>query len=188
MKSHEVLESIDPDPFTIASTFFGAAALVLQFIQVRQASPGNPPSAANKISTLEELDSQVEHTSATGNKLLRTIDRGAKNADQDFYDTPYRVGSMICLDAEYHGQMQGHLADMYAALANTSRWINHIIGSNPVTAASIGRRLGKTLVGTDLQLNRIMQEGLSNRQAVEEGKAALRALHDAIQAELDSRN
>lgn len=182
--------AVDPDPFTIASTFFGAAALILQFIQVRQGAAPNSPStdAANREQMLSALDTQIDNFDRKGNQILRTIERGSSDAEAQFYDSPFRVGNTLYLEVQRHHIFQGELADLCATLANTSRWINHIIGYDPALAYRLGDHLQEDLGEFAASLNRILADGSPNRRAVEEGRAALRALHAAIEKELGYRN
>lgn len=65
---------VDPDPFTIASTFIAAAALILQFLQVRQANNPQQTSASNRAQILDHIEQEVQNTLTKSDRLIRTIE------------------------------------------------------------------------------------------------------------------
>lgn len=182
-------QPVDPDPFTVASTFIAAAALVLQFLQMRQTSAAVTTNRANREKILDQLEAQVQNTLTKSERVVRSIERGTQNSDFEFFDSPYRVAaSTLLLEKSHHSQFQTALSEQYAALANISLWINHTIHQDEALAARIGAHMASPLSETAAHINKILAEGRSNREAIEQGKIALRALQQAIEEELRQGN
>lgn len=183
-------QRIDPDPFTIASAFFAAGSFILQLVQVRQAAQVNSTrtDSNNREVMLTALEKELESFNGTGERLLKAVDRAAADVERELYDLPYRVGNILLLEASRHQQVSTELANLYGVLSNVSRWINHIIGQDATLANKLGEYLERDIGDFASVLNKIMAEGLPNRRAIQEGKAALRSLQSAIENELGNRN
>lgn len=186
---------IDPDPFVVATVSMAAAALVLQLVQTWRALSPTPPAVAVNVQVspiaamiLNQLEDSVAKMQADLKALHRSIDRGSRASDAEFYDSPYRVAATsLNLDQSTHIQFQPQLGTAFGTLGTLSSWINHIIRDNPEAAARLGSRISGGLDGTARVLNEAMAKGSPNRVVIAEAKLALEALAKAIEAELDDR-
>ena len=180
---------VDPDPFTIANTFMQAAALVLQFVQMKQAQqPSHGQLPAPSAQSLGELESHSGLCIQKGNQVLRIVERGSPDAESQFYDREFRTGRSLMLDSPSHILFRTELAQFMSTVANTGTWVNHVIHMDPALAGRLGARLDQSLGDMAHRLNRIMENGLPNREAVQAAKETLTALANAIEAELGHRN
>lgn len=179
----------DPDPYTVASTFITAAAFVLQFVQFWQSRPKGPPSAPSPgHGNIYHLEEACEKSQSQGKRLLRLMEQGSRDVDSEFYDQPYRIGGTMYLETGALLQFRHGLGDLMNVVSHVGMWVNHIIADEPELAARIGARLNDGLDGMVNHLNRILAEGLPNREAVQSAKAVLAALHDAIEKEVHGGN
>ncbi|HEX7822665.1 MAG TPA: hypothetical protein VF463_18840 [Sphingobium sp.] len=186
VKSHKL---VDPDPFTIAGTFMTLAALVLQFVQVRQgASSGKTTPHAVRDQNLGNLDDQCSTCEDAAKKLLRSIERGSRDVDAELYNRPHRVGYKLELDQASHSMFRHNFAQFMTTVGGVSMWINHIIAEDTHLAGRLGDHLHGSLGDLAASLNQVLEQGRANREAIHAGKQALIALHDAIEAELGKGN
>ena len=179
---------VDPDPFTIANTFMQAAALILQFVQLKNAQPGPVQLPAPVVQSVGELETHADQCIRKGHQLLRIVERGTANADVEFYDQEFRTGHSLMLDMPSHMLFKQELSMFMTTVANTGHWVNHIIEMDPALAGRLGASLNQSLGDMAHRLNRIMEKGLPNREAVQAAKETLAALANAIEAELGNRN
>lgn len=180
---------IDPDPFTIANTFMQAAALVLQLVQMKNAQQiGMPHLSAPSAQGLGQLENQSAQCIQKGNQLLRIVERGSPDADNQFYDQAFRLGQSLVLDTPSHMLFQSELGVFMTTVANTGQWVNHVIAMDPALAGRLGARLDDSLGDMVQRLNEIMEKGLPNREAIQAAKQTLGALAKAIESELDGKN
>jgi hypothetical protein len=187
MSTHSC-DPVDPDPFTIAQTLFGAAALVLQLLAMRKDKPSDsnysPPSQ-----NLLHLETAVDNMRAKSQKILRTLDHGVRDVDGSFYDRPFRVGTApMMLDYASHQIFSKELMELSTVAGQMGSWINHVIANEPELASRLGARLHQNLGDIVDRLNTIMEKGLPNREAVQAEKEAIDALSTAIESELRRRN
>lgn len=181
---------VDPDPFTIATVSMTAAALVLQLLQTWKAfSPAPPAPNAGALSVrtsnLGQLEQSVEKLEADLRQIHRTIDRGSRNSNAEFFDAPYRLATTsLNLDHASHQQLQHQLGTGLGDLGNVSQWINHVIRDDPDLAVRLGGRIAGGLENTAEILNGVMAEGGPNRVVIAEARQALELLAKAIEFEI----
>lgn len=179
---------VDPDPYTIAQTFFGAAAFVVQLLSMRNSTPP-PPNSFQLSENLLHLETALGSFQLKSRKIVRTLERGVHDVDRNFYDRPYRVGtSPMMMDMASHQQFRTDLLELTTVAGQLGIWINTIIANEPVLAARLGERLHQDLGGIVDRLNDIMQKGLPNREAIQAERETIDALASAIEAELRGQN
>lgn len=178
---------VDPDPFTIAQTFFGAASLILQLVQLRGQNSSLPP-APSEAADLGNLENYMSQCEQKGKQLLRTIEHNVADPDSNFYGRPFRVGSSMMMQPAGHSQFKVHLAEFMTVISNSGLWINHVIENDPALAGRLGMRLHSSLGEIADRLNAILEQGLPNREAIQAAKEILSALGDAIETEYRSQN
>jgi len=180
---------IDPDPFTIACAYLAGAAIVLQCVQIWQThhyGKAHAPAPSRALSRSETdringLEAELEAMRRHLRALTRAIERGSANADQQYYDSKFRVGEQVMLiDVSFHQQVTNDLGHAYARTGNMSIWLNSIIGQDPALASRIGKALDAKVPGAAKQLNKLIADGAPNRTVIVEATRVLDALEEVI--------
>lgn len=169
---------IDPDPFVIAQVWLAAAAVILQIAQFARDTPANsiptglPEGHPLGDMVVNNLQIEVERLRNALNKAKRAIERGARDADREFYDVKFRLGmGPLKLEMHQHQEFSQNLALALAALSNMSLWINNLLAHHPHHALKVGERMVACLEEATTRLNDLMAKGAPNRDVIfEAGK------------------
>jgi hypothetical protein len=182
---------IDPDPYSVIACWIAAAALVLQFVDfVRDRQP--PAVAAQVLPNairLDELENSLEEVERNFELLMRTIERGSKNPDGEFFDAEFGIGrASLKLEQSRHGTFSSQLADTLSKLSALSLWSNHIIGKQPDAASILGHAIMADLSLASDRLNGLMRVGAKNRELISECRHVIATLRLALNALLQPRS
>lgn len=183
-------EYIDPDPYTVVACWIAAASLALQFVDFARNVQHNPPSISQSTAittNLEQLENSLEEIERLFDLLIRTIERGSRHADSEFFEAEFGIGkSSLLLESSRHSAFSTQLADTFGKLSALSLWANHVIGNQPDAAALLGQAIMADLSHASDRLNGLMRTGAKNREMIAECRMVIETLRLALNVILKS--
>ncbi|MRX33205.1 hypothetical protein [Aminobacter sp. MDW-2] len=185
-------EFIDPDPYTVVACWIAAASFALQFVDFVRNLDEQPPAiaqAAGSITPLEKLESSLEEVERHFELLVRTIERGSKDSDGEFFNVEFGIGkASLKLESSRHDAFSTQLAETFAKVSALSLWSNHVIGKLPNAAAILGNSVLAELSVSSERLNNLMRSGARNRELIVECRITIETLRLAVNTMLKSRS
>jgi len=169
-------EFIDPDPFTIMSLLLSGVGVLLQFVQVHKSNavaqePSNFSITPNRETNLTHLSDALTDARRMLDRVIKEIDRGSNNPDEEFYETKFGLSlGIMKLELTHHKLFQNNLAQLFTKMGALSTWSNNIIGNDDELANELGQMITTKCNEAHIQLNQMIQSGATNGQILAEAK------------------
>lgn len=182
------LSYVDPDPFVVASLLISVAALALQFIQTVKAcqKPDEPRETGSsrlssiEITQIENLQTELAQARSHIRSVTRSVERGSRNSDQEFYDAKFELSATSLVLSHEHHQIYGsNLGQAYSRVGNVAIWANGIIGNERI-ATRIGKYLQVRVPDASMHLNSLIKNCGEIRKILLETNRVLDALEGSM--------
>ena len=183
---------IDPDPFLLAALCLQGAAVILQFVQVRnqrsdqRSSPGAIESREDRTARLEDA---LEAFDKSIQGAERAVRRSSEAPEKELYESSFRVSlGVLNFSARHVQEYHNNLADIAGKLSALTRWVGSVISTDPELASELGEDLVAIVDGAAERLNALMSEGAEIEAVMQEAKMVRDACKRALEKRLDNRN
>lgn len=186
---------IDPDPFTVVSLVLSGVGVLLQFPQTYTFFKNKYDTAkpiedkGRRETSITNLDNSLADALVQIDRVIRSIDKGAKQPDEEFYEVKFGISlGIMKLELRHHRQFKSDLSSLYNKMGAMSLWANHIISSDDELASALGKRLSEKCVDAHKRLNEMMRSGATNREILTEAMFIFTNMKTCLSEVLISKN
>jgi len=180
---------IDPDPFVLAAVCLQGAAVILQLVQISQATPRSEKRrrAENQITMLSHLEKALQEYDSSIVWAEKIVRRSSGNPSKEFYEASFKV-SLGVLSFSAKGVKEYHdaIAEVCSKVSALTGWIGHIISQDTQLAATIGDDVSQIVSDSAARLNALMADGGPIEAVLSEARLVRDALRSSVERRLSS--
>lgn len=168
---------IDPDPFTVISLVLSGVGVLLQlphtyeFLKDKFPNGSSLEGASNSTTMITNLENSIDEASMMLNRVIKSIERGSKSPNEEFYEMKFGISlGIMKLEASHQKTFSNDLVMLYSKMSALSLWSNHIIRADDALTSELGRRLSEKCEDAHVKLNKMMTNGAKNGEILAEAR------------------